>query len=97
MSSLGPSLPPRSAGTFRSITRLREGWWVHFSSPDHGEAWRQITDILDVETAGIRVVRFTFDYQPPGESDKRVGMLAPATVVSLTEREAVKLGLQAIA
>lgn len=88
---------PRSAGTYRPVGRLQPGWWVHLE-PHHdapegtrGE-WGQVKLLMDWADR-TRTIVFAQDATDGDGNAIRAHKADDA--VTLTEREATKLGLVA--
>lgn len=81
---------PRSKGTERPVSRIQPGWWMHFQAPEgqdvgYPDGWEQVDYVM--EACGIHIIVFHGDQPDVSASGRQ-------TAVTLTEREAAKLGLR---
>ncbi len=85
---------PRSAGRTRPVGRLQPGWWVHLEAVEDGavDGWEQVKTLIDWSDQ-TRTIVFTEDVAPGDGNAVRAHRNDEA--VTLTGREAAKLGLAA--
>jgi hypothetical protein len=82
---------PRDKGKPREVSRIQPGWWVHLMAEpgeqlDIPDGWEQVDYIMSA--VGIYILVFHGD-QPD------ITLSGRATAITLTEREAAKLGMRA--
>jgi hypothetical protein len=89
---------PRSAGAHRPVRNIKPGWWVNLEALPDAPAgtppseWAQVKMLIDY-TSGWRAIVFTRDTDDGDGNMVRAHKTDDA--VTLTEREAKRLGLVA--
>ncbi len=95
---------PRSVGTWRPVTNIRPGWWVHcepLEADTVAGEWAKVRAVITGTIRnggpdhGRRVVELVFTKALSDDDGNAITVLASSEAVTLTEREATRLGLVA--
>lgn len=87
---------PRSVGVRRPLGRIQPGWWVHLE-PNEGyddavPSWEQVTTVFETNRGNITLV-----VDVPKGDENAITEHKTVEAVTLTEREAKRYGLGAVA